>query len=80
MDLEFEVSVRRVRPVGEKNEITPPSVRGALPARSWQIEEIHDESLVDQAINAIRATETQGITKPKLQVSVWANRSPLLII
>ena len=80
MDLEFEVSVRRAKPAGEKKKINPPSVRGALPARSWQIEEIHDESLVDQAINAIRATETQGFTKPKLQVSVWATRSPLLII
>jgi len=68
VDLEFDLSIKRKRTLGEQPEIDPPSVLRHNIPQKWEVEEVRDEYLVDQAMNAIKAEESHGITKPELQV------------
>ena len=76
MDLEFPLSVKRTKssapPVKVKAD--PPSVAKPLAPRSWEVDEVHDEYLVKQAMSIIKDTGSQGLTKLALQASIATNK------
>lgn len=74
MDLEFELTLKRVDPLHTKPVVEPPTVYASNVPAEWDVEALSDEHTIESAMRVIKEAQQYGLTKRELSVSqklVW---------
>jgi len=69
VDLEFDLTLRRIDPLQAKPEVEPPTVYASNPPSEWEVEGLSDEVSIESAMRVIKEARQHGLTKAELSVS-----------